>query len=170
MGVSGGVPRLVSNSGSRIVSISVIVFDSPVGSDHPEPRCVVLKFELEVFSVLVWRCDKFVAKFIEPRIPLVKVNECSLELASSLFVSFFDDVDVIDNAKWSALNRVEYISNPLFIDVVKHPGNAKAGLVGFASERVVGRAVEVVGRHDAVHSSQVEKKISIFFPTLRNMR
>ena len=134
MGVSGGVPRLVSNSGS--------VFDSPVGSDHPEPRCVVLKFELEVFSVLVWRCDKFVAKLIEPRIPLVKVNECSLELASSLFVSFFDDVDVIDNAEWSALNRVEYISNPLFIDVVKHPGNAKAGLVGFASESVgrVGRA------------------------------
>ena len=129
MGVSGGVPRLVSNSGS-------VFFFSSVGSDHPEPRCVVLKFELEVFSVLVGRCDKFVAKFIETWIPLVKVYECPLELASRLFISFLDDVDVIDNAEWSALNRVEYIANPLFIDVVKHPGNAKAGLVGCASKSV----------------------------------
>ena len=134
MGVSGGVPRLVSNSGS-------VFFFSSVGSDHPEPRCVVLKFELEVFSVLVRRCDEFVAKFVEARIPLVKVNEGSLELASSVIVSFLDDVDVIDNAEWSALNRVEYIANPLFIDVVKHPGNAKAGLVFGPSESVVGSVV-----------------------------
>jgi hypothetical protein len=140
-GVSGGVPRLVSNSGIRLV------FDSSVGADHPEPRSVVFEFELEVLAWFLRSSDEFVAKFVEAWVPLVKVNESALELASSLFIGLLENVDVIDNPKWSAIDSVKDIANALLIDVVEHPGNAKAGLVGCASESVGSAGSEFVDRH-----------------------
>ena len=92
-------------------------------------------------------------------VPLVKVNESALELASSLLISLLENVDVIDNPKRSAIDSVKDIANALLIDVVEHPGNAKAGLVGCASE-----SVGSVGRHCRfeVNTTKVEKRVSIF--------
>lgn len=118
------------------------MFNGSVGSDHPEPGCVVFKLELEVFARFIRRCDEFVAKLFEAGVPLVEVYECPLELASSFFIGFLENVDVVDNAKGSSLDGIKHVANPLFVDVVEHPRDAKAGLVGCAVEGLVGS-----GRH-----------------------
>jgi hypothetical protein len=118
------------------------VFNGSVGPDHPEPGCVVFKLELEVLAGFLGRCDKFVAKLLEASIPLVEVYECPLELASSFFIGFLENVDVVDNAKGSSLDGIKHVANSLFVDVEEHPRDAKAGLVGCTVEGLVGS-----GRH-----------------------